>query len=111
MALNPLVSLFGRLIARSARITDKHTDIHTHTDVTLAAHARRGLEGRKDKHTSDVCVFIYVFSDTYFPLYAVRKSQQTKLKECCLNYRKHVANIIQHNSIILDYSKSMCTLI
>ena len=42
MALNPLVSLFGRLVARSARIkgtgqTDGRTDGRT---VTLAAHAR-----------------------------------------------------------------------
>ena len=46
MVLNPLVSLFGRLVARSGRIrgagqTDGQND-RTST-VTLAAHARRGL--------------------------------------------------------------------
>ena len=45
MVLNPLVSLFGRLVARSGRIrgtgqTDGQND-RTST-VTLAAHARRG---------------------------------------------------------------------
>ena len=50
MALNPLVSLFGRLVARSARIrgtgqTDGQTDGRNDrpSTVTLAAHARRGL--------------------------------------------------------------------
>ena len=50
MALNPLVSLFGRLVARSARIsgtgqTDGRTDGRTDrpSTVTLVAHARRGL--------------------------------------------------------------------
>ena len=44
MALNPLVSLFGRLVVRSGR---KHGNRHTHTQtnrrstVTLAAHAPR----------------------------------------------------------------------
>ena len=49
VALNPLVSLFGRLVARSARIsgtgqTDGRTDGKTDrpSTVTLAAHARRG---------------------------------------------------------------------
>ena len=50
MALNPLVSPFGRLVAHSSRIkVDRHTDGRTDgrkdrtTTVTLAAHARRGL--------------------------------------------------------------------
>ena len=50
MALNPLVSLFGRLVARSGRKrgnrqTDRQTDRQTQrpSTVTLAAHARRGL--------------------------------------------------------------------
>ena len=50
MALNPLVSLFGRLVARSGRKrdnrqTDRRTDGRTYrpSTVTLAAHARRGL--------------------------------------------------------------------
>ena len=51
--LNPLVSLMGRLVACSARISvDRQTDslqyIHRETErlytVTLTAHARRGLE-------------------------------------------------------------------
>ena len=47
MVLNPLVSLFGRLVARSGRIrgtgqTDGRTDGRTDRP-TLAAHARRGL--------------------------------------------------------------------
>ena len=46
MALNPLVSLIGRLVARSGRKrgnrqTDRQND--KTTTVTLAAHARRGL--------------------------------------------------------------------
>ena len=46
MVLNPLVSLFGRLVVRSARIrgtgqTDGRND--RPRTVTLAAHARRGL--------------------------------------------------------------------
>ena len=46
VALNPLVAVFGRLVARSARIrgtgqTDGRTD--RPSTVTLAAHARRGL--------------------------------------------------------------------
>ena len=46
MVLKPLISLIGRLVACSARIsvdtqTDRHTD--TRSTVTLAAHARRGL--------------------------------------------------------------------
>ena len=50
MALNPLVSLIGRLVARSGRNrgnrqTDRQTDRQNDktTTVTLAAHARRGL--------------------------------------------------------------------
>ena len=50
VALNPLVSLFGRLVARSGRKrgnrqTDGRTDGQTYrpSTVTLAAHARRGL--------------------------------------------------------------------
>ena len=50
MALNPLVSLFGRLVARSGRKrgnrqNDGQTDRQTYrpSTVTLAAHARRGL--------------------------------------------------------------------
>ena len=47
VALNPLVSLFGRFVARSARIsgtgqTDGRTD-RQNDRLTLAAHARRGL--------------------------------------------------------------------
>ena len=46
MALNPFVSLIGRLVARSGRKrgnrqTDRQND--KTTTVTLAAHARRGL--------------------------------------------------------------------
>ena len=42
VVLQPLVSLIGRLVACSARISvDRHTD--RTTTVTLAAHARRGL--------------------------------------------------------------------
>ena len=46
VALNPLVSLIGRLVARSGRKrgnrqTDRQND--KTTTVTLAAHARRGL--------------------------------------------------------------------
>ena len=50
VALNLLVSLISRLVARGARIvvdkqTNGQTDRQTHrtTTVTLAAHARRGL--------------------------------------------------------------------
>ena len=49
MALNPLVSLIGRLLARSGRKRGyRQTDGQTRrndktTTVTLAAHARRGL--------------------------------------------------------------------
>ena len=50
MALNPLLSLIGRLVARSGRKrgnrqTDRQTDRQNDktTTVTLAAHARRGL--------------------------------------------------------------------
>ena len=46
IVLKPLVSLIGRLIACSARISvDTQTDRQTDkpTTVTLAAHARRGL--------------------------------------------------------------------
>ena len=48
VALNPLVPLFGHLVACSARISaDRQTDTHTHTHthrastVTLAAHAHQ----------------------------------------------------------------------
>ena len=42
VALNPLVSLFGCLVARSARISvERHT--HRPSIITLVAHARRGL--------------------------------------------------------------------
>ena len=46
VALNPLVSLFGRLVARSGRKRgNRQTDGQTYrpSTVTLAAHARRGL--------------------------------------------------------------------
>ena len=50
VVLNPLVSLFGRLVARSGRKhgnrqTDRQTDKRNDrpSTVTLAAHARRGL--------------------------------------------------------------------
>ena len=46
MVLNPLVSLFGRLVACSGRKRDnRQTDGQTDrpSTVTLAAHARRGL--------------------------------------------------------------------
>ena len=50
MALNPLLSLIGRLVARSGRKrgnrqTDRQTDRQNDktATVTLAAHARRGL--------------------------------------------------------------------
>ena len=50
MALNPFVSLIGRLVARSGRKrgnrqTDRQTDRQNDktTTVTLSAHARRGL--------------------------------------------------------------------
>ena len=51
MALNPLLSLIGRLVVRSGRKrgnrqTDRQTDRQndkTKTTITLAAHARRGL--------------------------------------------------------------------
>ena len=45
MALNPLVSLFGRLVARSGRKRgNRQTDTqYRQTDRHLAAHARRGL--------------------------------------------------------------------
>ena len=50
MALNPLLSLIGRLVARSGRKrgnrqTDRQTDRQNDktTTITLAAHARRGL--------------------------------------------------------------------
>ena len=52
MALNPLVSLFGRLVARRGRKrgnrqTDRRTDGKPST-ITLAAHARRGLTSEPD---------------------------------------------------------------
>ena len=46
MALNPLVSLIGRILARSGRKRgNRHADGRNDktTTVTLAAHARRGL--------------------------------------------------------------------
>ena len=45
MALNPLVSLIGRLVARSGRKCNRQTDRQNDktTTVTLAAHAHRGL--------------------------------------------------------------------
>ena len=44
MALNPLVSLFGRLVARSGRKRgNRQTDGRTDDRPTLAAHARREL--------------------------------------------------------------------
>ena len=44
VALNLLVPLINRLVARSERIVvDKQTDRHRTTTVTLAAHARLGL--------------------------------------------------------------------
>ena len=50
MALNPLLSFIGRLVARSGRKrgnrqTDRQTDRQNDktTTITLAAHARRGL--------------------------------------------------------------------
>ena len=45
MALNPLVSVFGRLVAAENVVTDRQTDGRTYrpSTVTLAAHARRGL--------------------------------------------------------------------
>ena len=57
MVLNPLVSLFGRLVARSGRKrgnrqtngrTDRRND--RPSTVTLAAHARRGLKIYIHKH-------------------------------------------------------------
>ena len=43
-ALNPLVSLFGCLVARNVRISaDTYTHMHRPSIVTLAVHARRGL--------------------------------------------------------------------
>ena len=52
MALNPLVSLIGRLVAcsgrnRGNRQTDRQND--KTTTVTLAAHARRGLIRNSEK--------------------------------------------------------------
>ena len=47
VALNPLVSLIGRLVARSGRKSgNRRTDGRNDktTTVTLAAHARRGLQ-------------------------------------------------------------------
>ena len=44
MALNPLVSLIGRLVARSGRKRgNRQTDNDKPSTVTLAAHAGRGL--------------------------------------------------------------------
>ena len=44
VVLKPLVSLIGRLVACSARISvDTQTQIDRTTSVTLVAHARRGL--------------------------------------------------------------------
>ena len=45
LMLNTMVSFVVLLIAHTARIacTDRHTDTHETTTVTLAAHARRGL--------------------------------------------------------------------
>ena len=57
VAQNPLVSFIGRLVACSARTrTDRRTDRQTNT-VTLAAHARRGLNPRCACHRHGVsCV-------------------------------------------------------
>ena len=43
MALNPLVSLIGRLVARSGRKRGTDGQNDKLSTVTLAAHARRGL--------------------------------------------------------------------
>ena len=53
VVLKPLVSLMGRLVACSARISvDTHTDRQQTTTVTLAAHARRGLINWAEAHSS-----------------------------------------------------------
>ena len=80
MALNPLVSLFGRLVARSGRKrgnrqndgqTDRQTDRQTYrpSTVTLGAHARRGLMRVKGTrmmylivHAMVVCTSAYVLN-------------------------------------------------
>ena len=41
--MNPLVSFFGRLVARSGRISDTGQTDGRMVTVTLAAHARRGF--------------------------------------------------------------------
>ena len=68
MALNPLLSLIGRLVARSGRKrgnrqTDRQTDRQNDktTTITLAAHARRGLMSVElPTHNVHVCAQAYV---------------------------------------------------
>ena len=51
MVLNPLVSLFGRLVARSGRKRGNR-QTNGRNDRTLAAHARRGLTIDGDRRCS-----------------------------------------------------------
>ena len=78
MALNLLVSLFGRLVVRSGRKRgNRQTDGRTYrpSTVTLAAHARRGLTSKHTMtrtpgcpalrtgmvgETSFVCLYVYM---------------------------------------------------
>ena len=72
MALNPLVALFGRLVARSARIRgtgrmDGRTD--RPSTVTLAAHARRGLN-----HDAVVVMACRTSHHGYVYMYVIQRS-------------------------------------
>ena len=72
VALNPLVPLFGRLVAHSARISadrqkNRHTYTHTHTHThkpstaTLAAYARRELAGTTFLHWVNMLTLPFMY--------------------------------------------------
>ena len=59
LTLNTMASFVILLIARTARIAcaERHTDTHTRTTVTLAAHACRGLIIMQNKYYSKIQLF------------------------------------------------------
>ena len=79
VALNPLVSLFGRLVARSGRISgNRQTDGQTYRP-TLAAHARRGLMKLRTLLSSQTRSHVHIYMYIPRPV-------------CCLLQYGHLSN-------------------
>ena len=94
MALNPLVSVIGRLVARSGRKrgTDRRTEGRTDgirndktTTVTLAAHARRGLMKRLPRDTNVVHCHVVYYAVFYcsFSIIACMEPLSVVIVNCC----------------------------